>query len=99
MLVKIQPVNVDGTPISEAERNTREIFVGELRMGEHRINDFGRAVRVAELFDGKGGTKKPIIQLYDAVVLYFDDKQMRINGFERAGKALYGQTWDVEVLI
>jgi hypothetical protein len=98
MRVKIQPINVEGTPIGKDERNTREVFVGELRVGEHRINDFGRAMRVAELLEEKDGKWTPIIQLHDAVVLHFQNKQMRINGFERAGTTLYGQTWDVEVL-
>jgi hypothetical protein len=98
MRVKVQPVNVNGTPISPEERNLREVFPGELRLLERRITDFGRALRVAEVIVNTDGNDVPSIQLHDAQVLYIDAKRMRIAGLELRGTTKYGQTWDVEVL-
>ena len=98
MRVKVQPINVNGTPIGTEERNAREIFPGELRMLEHRINDFGRAIRVAEVLINTDGKDVPSIQLHDAHVLWVKEKRMRIAGLEVQGTTKYGQTWDVELL-
>ena len=98
MRVKVQPVNVNGTPIRQEERDRREIFPGELRMLEHRITDFGRALLVAEVLVNTEGKDVPSIQLHDAQVLWVMDKRMRIAGLELQGTTKYGQTWDVELL-
>ncbi len=99
MKVIVQPVHVDGTPISKASRNLREIFPGELRMLEQRNEEFGRSLLVAEVLINTDGKNVPSIQLYDAKILYVLEKRMRISGVELRGSIKYGQTWDVELVV
>lgn len=98
MKVEIQLVNEKGCAIPTRQRSAMPKYRGVLHMREARVQSLGRIVATAELLSGTDKTKQLLIPaLLDADVLFLQNNQMRIRGFELVNGVQYGQTWDVRV--
>jgi len=98
MRVKVQPINILGRPQNTSDRKLGEVHVGDLKVVEKRVDAFGRALTVAEVVDPTRNAQSPILQLFDADLLWISANQLRMRGFEICGGTQFAQSWDIEVL-
>lgn len=96
MKVKVRPLRRDGIDLKRKELQDEPPHVGLLRVEETRDPKLSRPVVRARLLTP--GTDKDLLrELLDARLLWADDGQMRLTGFEQDGAISYAQTWAVEV--
>ncbi len=73
-------------------------FVGILKVGEIRDHVVGRARVRARLLDPAKSIEEDLIpELDDALLLWAEDRKMRLSGTERLKHSNVYQTWSVEL--
>ena len=98
MKVEVQLVNEKGRGLPARERTRMPKYRGRLCIRETRCHELGRITPTAQLLDPTDGTEQVSLPaLHDATVLFLNDGQMRIRGFEFIEGVQFGQTWDVKV--
>jgi hypothetical protein len=98
MRVQVQPINMKGQPLFAEERKRREVFVGMLKIAQSRDASLKRVLTLAQILDLTDGGETPVLELYDAAVLSYEEGIMRLRGFELHDGVQYGQTWELKVL-
>lgn len=99
MKVEVRPINVKGKPLSKREREKFPAHVGKLRVQENRLHKFGRALMSALLVNVIDDVESLVLpELFDAAVIWMNDQQIRIRGFEEIDGYQHAQTWDIRVL-
>lgn len=98
MRVKVRLLNYHGRPLLKDERARAEEFTGILTVCENRQHRFGRVVLTATLASQTAETSVPILELHDVILLWIDERNMRLRGFEMHDLVEYAQTWAIEVL-
>lgn len=97
MHVKVRKMNFAGRQLFKEERAKSDVYTGELKVREDRLHKLGRVVLVATL-TCRVGDSDSIMQLLDVVLLWMDNRTIRLRGFELADDTEYAQVWEVEVL-
>lgn len=99
MYVKLTPLFYKGVSIPVKVRNTTPSVTGILNLHEERVARIGRTVRIARIKDATDATiQSKVAPLYDAVIEYLVDDQMRIRGIEEEEGAVYAQCWDIRLV-
>jgi hypothetical protein len=96
MHVKVRKINSMGKPLFSGDPTRQAVFPGKLKVMENRIHALGRVVVTASIIDTIDANAATLIELYDAVLLWADEKRMRMRGFEDIDGIQYGQTWEIE---
>jgi hypothetical protein len=96
MHVKVRKINSMGKPLFSGDPTRQTVFPGRLKVMENRIHALGRVVVTASIIDTIDANAATLIELYDAVLLWADEKRMRMRGFEDIDGIQYGQTWEIE---
>jgi hypothetical protein len=97
MRVRVRPINVNGRPQFQQERERRELYVGELKVQENRLHQLGRVVTTASIVNVTDNATVTMLELFDVVLLWAEGNRIRMRGFEMIDNVQYAQTWDVEV--
>lgn len=96
MYVQLKPLFHQGVEIPIKVRKASPPVAGLLHLHEERVARIGRTVRIARIKDPADPlVSSKIPPMYDAVIEYLVDSQMRIRGIEEENGTLYGQCWDV----
>ena len=99
MYVKLTPLFHRGVSIPPKVRDTTPSVTGVLHLHEERVARIGRTVRIARIKDPADATiQSKIAPLYDAVIEYLVDNQMRIRGIEEEEGVVYAQCWDIRLV-
>jgi hypothetical protein len=97
MQVTVKKLNCNGKPLFSEDARRQSTFPGKLKVVENRLHKLGRVVITASLVDPIDSNGSTTIQLHDAVLLWADEKKMRMRGFEEDTQGVqYGQTWEIE---
>jgi hypothetical protein len=96
MHVTVRKLNANGRPLFSKDPARQSVFAGMLKVVESRIHKQGRVVITATVIDAIDANASPLIEIYDAVLLWADGKKMRMRGFEDLDNVQYGQTWEIE---
>lgn len=96
MQVKVRKINSKGKPLFSGNPTRQIVYPGRLKVMENRIHALGRVVVTASIIDSIDSNAATLIELYDAVLLWADEKRMRMRGFEDIDGIQYGQTWEIE---
>jgi plasmid maintenance system antidote protein VapI len=96
MQVIVNKINSNGKPLFAKEAARQQEYAGNLKVQENRINKLGRVCITAALISAIDSNASILLELHDAVLLWADDRKMRMRGFERDQDGTeYGQTWEI----
>lgn len=99
MHVKVKKLNSNGKPLFSSDPSRQSVFAGQLKVQEQRSHPLGRVVITARVLNAIDNSASPVAEIYDAVLLWADEKKMRMRGFEEDLEGVqYGQTWDIEIV-
>ena len=97
MQVKVRKINSMGKPLFSGNPTRQTVYPGRLKVMENRIHALGRVVVTASIIDSIDANAATLIELYDAVLLWADEKRMRMRGFAsrccRGGAAAMNRSW------
>jgi hypothetical protein len=82
----MKKINSMGKPLFSGDPTRQAVFPGKLKVMENRIHALGRVVVTASIIDTIDANAATLIELYDAVLLWADEKRMRMRGFEDIGR-------------
>jgi hypothetical protein len=97
MHVTVRKLNSNGRPLFSKDPARQSVFAGKLKVIENRIHTLGRVVITARIIDTIDANGSILSEIYDVVLLWVDEKRMRMRGFEDINGVQYGQTWEIEV--
>lgn len=99
MLVRLTPLYDKGVSIPLKVRKSTPFVSGVLHLHEERVARIGRTVRIARIKDASDATIiSKVPALYDAVIEYLVNDQIRIRGVEEEEGVLYAQCWDAIIV-
>jgi hypothetical protein len=96
MLVKVRKLNIKGRRAFPDDPARQHVCSGRLKVLEARLHSLGRVVVTAKVLNSLSNTDEPIAELFDAVLLWADEKKMRMRGFEEIEEVQYAQVWEIE---